>query len=112
MNREQFFGVVSKFDEDRLRKALWNLYWRGTADVQARIELELAGDGVTRSTRPAKAPADPGKVRAEIEEFVALALHLQTPRHRGSARVTCRRCHSGRGGAGAADRPGLRGSRL
>ena len=73
MNREQFSGVVSKFDEDRLRKALWNLYWRGTADVRARIELELAGDGVARPTRPAKPPVDPGEVRAEIEEFVALA---------------------------------------
>ena len=42
MNREQFFGVVSELDEDRLRKALWNLYWRGTANVRERIEVEPA----------------------------------------------------------------------
>lgn len=27
MNREQFFRAASGLDEDRLRKALWNLYW-------------------------------------------------------------------------------------
>lgn len=66
MNREQFFGAVSGFDEDRLRKALWNLYCRGTADVRKRIELELAGDVGARPPRSAKATADPGAVRAEV----------------------------------------------
>lgn len=35
MNREQFFRAASGLDEDRLRKALWNLYWRGTAAGQS-----------------------------------------------------------------------------
>jgi hypothetical protein len=73
MNREQFFRVVSELDEDRLRKALWNLYWRGTANVRERIEVELASDGRGRPLRPAKAPADPETVRYEVDDFVALA---------------------------------------
>jgi len=73
MNREQFFGVVSEFDDDRLRKMLWNLYWRGTANVRERIEVELADDGSARPARPAKAPADPEAVRGEVDTFVALA---------------------------------------
>ena len=73
MNREQFFRVVSGLDEDRLRKALWNLYWRGTANVRERIEVELASDGRGRPPRPAKAPADPETVRDEVDDFVALA---------------------------------------
>lgn len=36
MNREQFFRAASGLDEDRLRKALWNLYWRGTANMRER----------------------------------------------------------------------------
>ena len=28
MNREEFFAKLARFDEDGLRKALWNLYWR------------------------------------------------------------------------------------
>lgn len=44
MNREQFFRAMSGHDDDQLRKALWNLYWRGTADVRRRIETELGGD--------------------------------------------------------------------
>jgi hypothetical protein len=73
MDREQFFRVVSGLDEDRLRKALWNLYWRGTADVRERIELELASDGQARPRRATKAPVDPEMVRSEVDEFVSVA---------------------------------------
>jgi hypothetical protein len=73
MNREQFFRVMSGLDEDRLRKALWNLYWRGTADVRERVEVELASDGRGRPPRPAKAPVDPETVRYEVDDFVSLA---------------------------------------
>jgi hypothetical protein len=73
MNREQFFRVVSGLDEDRLRKALWNLYWRGTANVRERIEVELASDGRSRPPRPAKAAVDPETVQWEIDDFVSLA---------------------------------------
>jgi hypothetical protein len=73
MNREQFFRVVSGLDEDRLRKALWNLYWRGTANMRERIEVELASDGRGRPSRPAKEPPDPETVRWEVGEFVSLA---------------------------------------
>lgn len=30
MDREQFFGRLAALDEERLKKALWSLYWRGT----------------------------------------------------------------------------------
>ena len=73
MNREQFFRVVSELDEDRLRKALWNLYWRGTASVRERIEVELASDGRGRPPRRAKATVDPEMVQYEVDEFVSLA---------------------------------------
>ncbi len=70
MNREQFFSAMSGHDDSQLRKLLWNLYWRGTAEVRRRIEAELAGD-----IRPARKPEplDPQAVRDEIAEFVALA---------------------------------------
>jgi hypothetical protein len=73
MNRDQFFRVVSRLDEDRLRKALWHLYWRGAANVRERIEAELTSDGHTRSPRPAKEPADPEMVQFEVDDFVSLA---------------------------------------
>jgi hypothetical protein len=65
MNREQFFRVVSGLDEDRLRKALWNLYWRGTANMRERIEVELASDGRGRPSRPAKETAARQLIRWE-----------------------------------------------
>lgn len=73
MNREQFFRAMSGLDEDRLRRALWNLYWRGTANVRERIEVELASDGPGRPSRPAKAPVDPETMRHEVDDFVSLA---------------------------------------
>src|SRR5206468_5197786 len=73
MGREQFFRVMSGLDEDRLRKALWNLYWRGTASVRERIEVELAHDGRGRPPRPAKPPVDPETVRFEVDDVVSLA---------------------------------------
>lgn len=45
MNREQFFRAASGLDEDRLRKALWNLYWRGTANMRERIEPSWPAPG-------------------------------------------------------------------
>ncbi len=73
MNREQFFRLVSGLDENSLRKALWNLYWRGTANVRERIEVELQNDGRARPPRGVKEPADPETVRDEVDDFVALA---------------------------------------
>jgi len=99
MDREQFFGVVSGLDEERLRKALWNLYWRGTANVRERIEVELAGDGKARPPRRAPAPADPETVRDEVDDFVSLARagaylggdRRVTPRERSRWRFTFKR---------------------
>ena len=73
MNREQFFRAVSALDEDRLRKALWNLYWRGTANVRERIEVELASDGHGRPPVHTKAQAEPEMVRDDVDHFVSLA---------------------------------------
>ncbi len=99
MNREQFFRVVSGLDEERLRKALWNLYWRGTATVRERIEVELAGDGSARPRRRAPEPADPETVRDEVDHFVSLARsgaylggdRRVTPRERSRWRFTFKR---------------------
>lgn len=102
MNREQFLGVVSELDEDRLRKALWNLYWRGTADMRGRIEVELASDRCGRPPRPAKVPTDPEAVRDEVNHFVSLARsgaylggdRRVTPRERSRWRFTFKRLAS------------------
>jgi hypothetical protein len=41
MNRDQFYAKVSALDADQLRKVLWTLYWRGTAQGRERIEGAL-----------------------------------------------------------------------
>jgi hypothetical protein len=72
MHREQFFARMADLDEERLKKALWNLYWRGTATVRQRIEAELEPDG-PRPRRKEPAAADPDGTLSEVREFVALA---------------------------------------
>jgi hypothetical protein len=73
MNREQFFGQVAALDEQRLKKALWSLYWRGSAAMRERIEAELDPDQHDRGRRPSRQPPDPHQVLEEVDEFVALA---------------------------------------
>ncbi len=37
MDRTEFMAKLAPFDEERMRKALWNLYWRGPARTWAAI---------------------------------------------------------------------------
>jgi hypothetical protein len=73
MNREQFFGQLATLDEQRLKKALWNLYWRGSAATRERIEAEIDPDQHDRGKRPSNKPADPQQLLAQVGDFVALA---------------------------------------
>jgi hypothetical protein len=73
MNRDEFFAKLADLDEDRIKKALWNLYWRGPAQLRERIESELdpAQDAVRR--RAAAQPPDPDTVLWEVGDFAELA---------------------------------------
>jgi len=73
MNRDEFFAKLAGLDEDRIKKALWNLYWRGSAQLRERIESELdpAQDAVRK--RAAAEPPDPGTVLCEVRDFAELA---------------------------------------
>ena len=73
MNRDEFFAKLADLDEDRIKKSLWNLYWRGPAQLRERIESELdpAQDAVRK--RAAAAPPDPDTVLWEVRDFAELA---------------------------------------
>ena len=73
MNRDEFFAKLAGLDEDRIKKLLWNLYWRGPAQLRERIESELdpAQDAVCQ--RAAAEPPDPGTVLREVRDFAELA---------------------------------------
>lgn len=73
MNRDEFFRKVAPLDAEDLRKALWTLYWRGTADVRSRVEAALAGDGTGATARPARQPVCVSVLKGEVDEFVMLA---------------------------------------
>jgi hypothetical protein len=73
MDREQFFAKVADLDEERAKKVLWNLYWRGSATVRQRIEAEIDPGERARRVRPSEEPADPEWVLSEVREFAALA---------------------------------------
>jgi hypothetical protein len=73
MNRDQFFAKLAPLDEQRLRKALWTLYWRGSAATRERIEAELEPEPRDRPKRAPVAPVDPQWVLGEVREFIELA---------------------------------------
>ncbi len=73
MNREEFFAKLSPMDAEQLRKALWNLYWRGSAPLRERIENELDPAEDHRRENAANKPPDPDEVLADVTEFAELA---------------------------------------
>jgi len=72
MNREEFYAKVSPLDAEQLRKALWTLYWRGTAQVRERIEDALRPPDTPKRTAQDLLP-DPDQVLDDVTEFVSLA---------------------------------------
>lgn len=72
MGKGEFYARLAALDEERLKKALWNLYWRGAAPLRERIEAETAvTPQVAKARSKAEAP-DPQGVQHEADEFVAL----------------------------------------
>lgn len=73
LSREDFSRKLAPLDEDALRKALWTLYWRGSAQMRERILDTL--DPVRAKVRraAANAPADGALTLARIKTFAALA---------------------------------------
>ena len=71
MDRAQFFAKLAPMDDEHLRKALWNLYWRGTAAVRQRIEAELEPGRTPTRVKPER--VDPDGVLDDVRDFVALA---------------------------------------
>ena len=72
MDRPQFFSRLAALDEERLKKALWNLYWRGSAAMRERIEAEL-DPRPNPAERRAKESVLPEQALTEVRDFVALA---------------------------------------
>ncbi|HUZ35691.1 MAG TPA: hypothetical protein VMV17_05125 [Streptosporangiaceae bacterium] len=73
MNRDEFFAKLAGLDEDRIKKALWNLYWRGPAQLRERIESELDPAQDAARKRVAAEPPDPDTVLWEVRDFAELA---------------------------------------
>ncbi|HET9080858.1 MAG TPA: hypothetical protein VFO01_10150 [Trebonia sp.] len=72
MNRDEFYAAMAPLDGERLRKVLWTVYWRGTAQVRERIEEELRPQDQPKVPQKKAAP-DPAEVLAEVTKFVGLA---------------------------------------
>jgi hypothetical protein len=99
MSREEFFAKLVPLDDERLRKVLWNLYWRGSAPLRERIEGELDPAEQGRRKLAASESADPDWVLYEVREFAELARagaylggdRRVSPNERTRWRVTFRR---------------------
>ncbi|HUZ54621.1 MAG TPA: hypothetical protein VMU94_19110 [Streptosporangiaceae bacterium] len=110
---------LAPLDRDQLARAMWNLYWRGSAQFRDRIEAELDPVDAVRRNDAAARPPDPDMVLAEVAEFTGLARagaymygdRRVTPRERtrwrlmpGGSVVTCWRLSDGRPARPAASR--------
>ena len=77
MNRDEFYAAMAPHDDARLRKVLWTLYWRGSAQLRERIEDELRPQE-RPNAGPKKEPPDP--------DAVLDALRRQSSRYRREPR--------------------------
>jgi hypothetical protein len=73
MNREEFYARLSALDEERLKKALWNLYWRGAATLRERIEEETSALPAARRAASTPQHPEPEQVLAKVRAFTGLA---------------------------------------
>lgn len=73
MNRDEFHAKLAALDEECVRKALWTLYWRGSAQMRERIEAQLEPEEAAAQRRRETEPHDAEALLAEAREFVALA---------------------------------------
>jgi hypothetical protein len=113
MNRDEFYSAMAPHDDARLRKALWTIYWRGSAQLRERIEDELRPQDQPK-VPPKKERPDPAGVLAEVTTFVQLAkggAYMAGDRRvhhteRSKWRHTFRRLADGALAALAADDPG------
>lgn len=71
MNKDEFYEKLDALDEARLKKALWNLYWRGTAPVRERIEDAITTDPVIRAEP--QDSTNPARTLRQVREFCKLA---------------------------------------
>ena len=72
MSREQFAAAMAGLGEDELRKALWTVYWRGTAAVRERIEDILSPQAPGTARQTALQAPDPDQVLTAVQEFTGL----------------------------------------
>ena len=99
LDRAQFFERLAPVDDERLRKILWNLYWRGSAAMRQRIEDELDPEQPGRRRRAEVEAVDPKVALDQVTEFVGLARagaylagdRRVSPRERTRWRFTFRR---------------------
>ncbi len=99
MNRDEFFAKLAKHSPDQVAKAMWNLYWRGSAQMRERIEAELDPAQKEARRRAARRPPNPDNVLFDARDFAELARsgsylggdRRVSPRERSQWRVTFRR---------------------
>jgi hypothetical protein len=72
MDRAEFYAAMESHDDAGLRKILWAVYWRGDAQLRARIEDELRPQNQPKVRRKNELP-DPARVLDEVTNFVDLA---------------------------------------
>jgi hypothetical protein len=73
MNRDEFFAKLADRSADQVAKAMWNLYWRGSAQMRERKEAELDPEQKEARKRAAAEPPDPDLVLLDARTFAALA---------------------------------------
>ena len=70
MHKDEFYAKIAPLDTGKLRKILWELYWRGGKDLRERIEILLNPE---RPKKRVPQLPDGDLLLQDVLDFVALA---------------------------------------
>ena len=73
LNRAEFYQRLSALDEAGLMKALWSLYWRGSAAMRERVMAVIDPSSASAQAIRVAADVEADAVLSEVMEFAALA---------------------------------------
>lgn len=73
LSRDEFYDTLSTLDEAGLKKALWTLYWRGSAPVKDRVLAAIDPTSAAGQAAKASTPDNATALWSEVREFAALA---------------------------------------
>lgn len=73
LSKDDFYDRLAALEEADLKKALWTLYWQGSAPVRERIMAAIDPTSAAAQAARVSVPVAPVAIESDVRDFAALA---------------------------------------